>query len=108
MRFTVLCNFAALSLVAGMLGACSTKPEDLAAAIAADPASVSVHQVIQGPMWTITTDITRVNSSNTASTANGNGTAVNVPTGATVNPAPQKPQGGTTLTPGSPASAPGQ
>lgn len=58
--------------------------------LAQDPATVSVHSVVQGPMWTVTTDITRVNSTNIAAAAGTSGTTVNVPLGSVVNPGPAK------------------
>lgn len=77
-------------------------------ALAADPATLTVHTVITSPWATITQDATRVNSTGTAATANANGTAVNVPQGATVNPAPAKIAPGVVLTPGQPTAPPGQ
>ena len=66
-------------------------------ALSQDPATVSVHQEIVAPGYSVKTDITRVNSTGTAATSGPTGTAVNVPTNSTVNPAPAKPAAGATL-----------
>ena len=66
-----------------------------------DPATLTIHQVVQAPVWSITTDVTRVNSTNTAASASAAGTTVNVPLGSVVNPGQAKigaPAGTSTLT----------
>jgi uncharacterized lipoprotein YajG len=92
------------------LGGCQylVPPTPDLSALAQDPATITVHTVITSPWATITQDATRVNSTGTAATANSNGTAVNVPQGATVNPAPAKTAPGVVLTPGQPTAPPGQ
>jgi len=74
-------------------------------ALSGDPATVSAKQVVQGPMWTVTTEISRVNTTNTAASTTATGTAVNVPPGAVVNTAPAKPAAAVT-TQGNVPSAP--
>ena len=81
-------------------------PAPQISAAAEDPATFTNHTVITTPWATITTDSTRVNSTNTAATAGNTGTAVNVAPGATINSAPVKPAAGTTLTPGQPTTLP--
>jgi uncharacterized protein YcfL len=70
---------AALALTA--LAGCSSTVESLAK----DPATVSVHQTITAPGWSVTTDYSRANSGGAAATAGSNGAAVNTPA---VPPAP--------------------
>lgn len=91
----------ALAAVAIVLGACSA---DLSS-LANDPATVSIHQVVQAPAWSITTDVTRVNSTGTAASAAASGTTVNVPAGSVVNTGPAKTSvsTATSTTPSSPA-----
>ena len=85
-----------------------TPPAPDLSALANDPATLTIHTVITSPWATITQDATRVNSTGTAATANGNGTAVNVPVGASVNSAPAKSAPAVVLAPGTPQAAPGQ
>ncbi len=85
----------AIALLGVGLSACAPSLQQLSQ----DPATVSVHQQITAPGYSVSTDITRVNSTGTAATANSSGTAVNVPNGATVNSGPAKPVANTTLPP---------
>lgn len=95
-NFRDLALLGAIIALAGCLSACGTP--DLTV-LSQDPATLSVHQVITAPGYSVTTDVTRVNSVGTAATAGTAGAAVNVPNGAVVNTAPSKPAAGTTLAP---------
>jgi uncharacterized lipoprotein YajG len=57
------------------LAGCSSTVESLAK----DPATVSVHQTITAPGWSVTTDYSRANSGGAAATAGSNGATVNTP-----------------------------
>ena len=85
---------AILAALAAALSGCAPN----IAALSQDPATLSVHQEIVAPGYSVKTDVTRVNSTGTAATSGPTGTAVNVPSNSVVNPAPAKPASGTTLT----------
>ncbi len=97
-------HFLTVFIIAAASAALSACSADLSA-LANDPATVSIHQVVQAPAWSITTDVTRVNSTGTAASAAASGTTVNVPSGSVVNPGPAKTSASsaTSTTPASPA-----
>lgn len=101
-----LCLVAVAGLALSTCAALSACAPNLQA-LASDPATLSLHQQVSAPGWTITTDWSRSNSTNTAASASGNGASVNVAPNSTVNPAPVRPTVGTTLTPGAPTAATG-
>lgn len=105
-KFRALSLCGAFVVLGSSLSGCASQTPDIAA-FANDPATIGIHWDLTMPWGTTHMDITRVNSPNTASSANNSGVTINVPNGATVNPAPQKPVGGTTLSPGTPSTAPG-
>ena len=58
-------------------------------ALAQDPATVSIHQVVQTPAWSITTDVTRAATPGATAAANASGTSVgSVSTSTTTSPSP--------------------
>lgn len=97
---TFYCLAGAL-LASTALSGCAASTGDLIKSLASDPSAVSVHQQVTAPGWSVTTDVTRVNSTNTAASANSAGAAVNVPNGSSVNSAPA----GSATKPASPSLA---
>ena len=65
-------------LICMCLGSCSSA---LITELAKDPATVSVHQVVTAPGWSVTTDYVRNNSTGASASAGGNGTNASIPPG---------------------------
>lgn len=61
-----------------LMSGCSSLAPDLQA-LAQDPATVSVHQQIAGPGYTIITDYTRANTPGATATATTNGASAGKP-----------------------------
>ena len=58
-------------------------------ALANDPATISIHQVVQAPAWSVTTDVTRAQQPGATAAANASGTSVGaVSSATTTSPAP--------------------
>ena len=70
----ILILSASVFTVAVLSGCGSTIAE-----LAKDPATVSVHQTITAPGWSVTTDYVRANSAGATGSAGPNGGAANMP-----------------------------
>ena len=58
-------------------------------ALAQDPSTISIHQIVQTPAWSITTDVTRAQQAGATAAANASGTSVgSVSTSTTTSPSP--------------------
>lgn len=68
-------NIAIIGIALALLTGCSSTVAELAK----DPATVSVHQTITAPGWSVTTDYSRANSGGAAASAGSNGATVNTP-----------------------------
>ena len=73
-----------VAVAAVSLCACSSTVAELAK----DPATVSVHQVITAPGWSVTTDYVRNNSTGATASAGAAGTTANIPSGSVLQSAP--------------------
>jgi hypothetical protein len=71
-----------LVIAALQLAGCSG---DMIKALAKDPSAISARQQITAPGWTVITEVTRVNSTNTTAQASSAGVAINVPPDAVEN-----------------------
>ena len=77
----MLCKVLITVVCLGSLAGCGSS--QLVESLAKDPATISVHQVITAPGWTIQTDYVRNNATGASASAGTSGTNANIPAGAT-------------------------